>query len=161
MATYGIYDESIREYQVYKKVKEYFEELKKGLKQMTVDEFNERFNRIREYHIVKKGYEDNIRNCINDLVSKTTEPTIKQFGPFNSIHEFYGVVKEEKEEVEDNIYELNSTFEQLWGYIKTNDFSQVEPKLYNMNEYCMEAIIELIQVMACIKKYRNGENKNG
>ena len=92
-----------------------------------------------------------IENNIDDLVFKELNSANQQFPLFQSPHEGYGVIKEEIEEVMDDMNVLLEVFANAWSGIKKNE--PVFPQMKIAKELAKQIAIEAIQVAAMCDKY--------
>lgn len=92
-----------------------------------------------------------IENNIDDLVFKELNSANRQFPLFQSPHEGYGVIKEEIEEVMDDLNVLLEVFANAWSGIKKNE--PVFPQIQAVRELAKQIAIEAIQVAAMCDKY--------
>lgn len=92
-----------------------------------------------------------IENNIDDLVFKELNSANQQFPLFQSPHEGYGVIKEEIEEVMDDMNVLLEVFANAWSGIKKNE--PVFPQMKIARELAKQVAIEAIQVAAMCDKY--------
>lgn len=92
-----------------------------------------------------------IENNIDDLVFKELNSANQQFPLFQSPHEGYGVIKEEIEEVMDDMNVLLEVFVNAWSGIKKNE--PVFPQMKIAKELAKQVAIEAIQVAAMCDKY--------
>lgn len=92
-----------------------------------------------------------IENNIDDLVFKELNSANQQFPLFQSPHEGYGVIKEEIEEVMDDMNVLLEVFSNAWSGIKKNE--PVFPQMKIAKELAKQIAIEAIQVAAMCDKY--------
>lgn len=92
-----------------------------------------------------------IENNIDDLVFKELNSANQQFPLFQSPHEGYGVIKEEIEEVMDDMNVLLEVFANAWSGIKKNE--PVFPQMKIAKELAKQVAIEAIQVAAMCDKY--------
>lgn len=58
-------------------------------------------------------YENGLIDNAMDMIRWELEAAVKKFGPFNSAHEGYAVIKEELDELWDEVKDKNSTGEAL------------------------------------------------
>lgn len=92
-----------------------------------------------------------IENNMNELVFKELNSANEQFPLFQSPHEGYGVIKEEIEEVMDNLNVLLEVFANAWSGIKKNE--PVFPQIQAVRELAKQIAVESIQVAAMCDKY--------
>lgn len=92
-----------------------------------------------------------IENNMNELVFKELNSANEQFHLFQSPHEGYGVIKEEIEEVMDDMNVLLEVFANAWSGIKKNE--PVFPQMKIAKELAKQVAIEAIQVAAMCGKY--------
>ena len=92
-----------------------------------------------------------IENNMNELVFKELNSANQQFSLFQSPHEGYGVIKEEIEEVMDDLNVLLEVFANAWSGIKKNE--PVFPQIQAVRELAKQIAVESIQVAAMCDKY--------
>lgn len=92
-----------------------------------------------------------IENDINELVFKELNSANEKFPLFSSPHEGYGVIKEEIEEVMDDMNVLLEVFANAWSGIKKNE--KVLPQITAVREMARQVAIESIQIAAMCDKY--------
>lgn len=92
-----------------------------------------------------------IENNMNELVFKELNSANQQLPLFQSPHEGYGVIKEEIEEVMDDLNVLLEVFANAWSGIKKNE--PVFPQIQAVRELAKQIAVESIQVAAMCDKY--------
>lgn len=94
---------------------------------------------------------------IEKLVDKEYDGAIKYGLTYNSDHEFYGILKEEMEEVKDELESAEETFDGLWQDIK--DGFNTLGNIYYLEIDLQNVIKESLQCLAVIRKYTNKGEK--
>lgn len=91
---------------------------------------------------------------INKLIQEELEKANKKFPAFSNRHEAYAVMKEEIEEVIENLESLiEELHDEYWNCCKLNKTKQVVNHVLKCMEIdCYKSIEELIQVGAMIEK---------
>lgn len=94
---------------------------------------------------------EELKQSVEKLVGEELKRANKKFPMFNSRHEGYAVILEEKEEVEYELRNLNFHIETLWTAVKynTDKFYTVE----TIKEKALLLASEAIQVAAMAQKY--------
>ncbi|MEL3900725.1 MAG: hypothetical protein P1P67_09455 [Treponema phagedenis] len=87
-----------------------------------------------------------------DKAVKAELKTALAQGAFADLHHAYAILKEEFEEANDMIKIANSAFNMFWNSIKYNETDDSKYFLKEMQRNTNEAIKELCQVLAVIKK---------
>jgi hypothetical protein len=106
-----------------------------------------------------------IRNLCISLFENELREANKEFPLFQSRHEAYGVMKEELEEVIEEIKDIEiGILEDYWKLCRNSKNKQHNDKNCNILLNCLESAIicsmkELIQLGAMVKKARLLENK--
>lgn len=97
---------------------------------------------------------------IFSAIEKEKEAAISNHGYFHSDHEFWAVLKEEIEEINDEIAKTNTNWltSNFWDNIKKNKSLDVK-NLELIRGNAINAAIEATQVAAVIDKYLEGSTK--
>lgn len=90
---------------------------------------------------------------IEALVEDELERIIEEHGLFNSDHEAWAVIKEEIDETYEDIRELETNHAFWWKRIREDDIDNLDV-VDEIEKYAIEAIKELVQVIACCRKYK-------
>lgn len=103
-----------------------------------------------------------MENQIKNLIAKEIQRASTLFRPIHSAHEGYGIIKEEIEEIKDEIEPLKNSFDRFWDHIKNNNPEGYYFELNHMYKFAFNAIKEAIQICAMIKRFENdlGGNEN-
>jgi hypothetical protein len=105
-----------------------------------------------------------VKSEVEALVSKELASANEKFGPFNSAHEGYAVIKEEVEEAQENFDNVKIALDELWKMVKGNvpiiqliiNYENDSFDRYHIEALKSEAInaaVELIQVAAMAQKF--------
>lgn len=92
-----------------------------------------------------------IKDDVIALVHKELESANKKFPPFHSAHEGYAVIKEELEEVEQQLDECESHLNAIWYSAKKNRSNITSAQA--LKEYAIDLATEAIQVAAMAQKF--------
>ena len=96
---------------------------------------------------------------ILSAIEKEKEAAISNHGYFHSDHEFWAVLKEEVEELqEEDCGHMGFRVKLLWERVKSNKVLN-QNDLNFIKESAINAICEAVQVVAVIDKYLEGESK--
>ena len=95
---------------------------------------------------------------IEALVEDETERIIEEHGLFHTDHEAWAVIKEEIDEAYEDIRELELNHSFWWKRIREDDIDNLDV-VDNIEKYAIEAIKEMVQVIACCRKYKRGHLK--
>lgn len=90
---------------------------------------------------------------IEALIEDELERIIQEHGLFASDHEAWAVIKEEIDEAYEDIRELETNHAFWWKRIREDDIDNLDV-MDNIEKYSIEAIKELVQVIACCRKYK-------
>ena len=91
---------------------------------------------------------------ILSAIEKEKDAAISNYGHFHSDHEFWAVLKEEVEEINDEIAKTNTNWltSNFWDNIKKNKSLDVK-NLQLIRGNAINAACEAVQVVAVIDKY--------
>ena len=93
------------------------------------------------------------RKIIEELASEElVDANAKHDPKFNSPHEAYAVIKEELEEMQDEVEMCGKSLEYIWDNIKDDTEEGCKKWLEYMKEYAISAAQEAIQVVAMCDK---------
>ena len=95
---------------------------------------------------------------ILSAIEKEKEAAILNYGYFHSDHEFWAVLKEEVEELQEYSAYIASKVDLLWGDIRNDEVLEDNDDLNQIKEGAISAACEAIQVVAVIDKYLEGES---
>lgn len=87
---------------------------------------------------------------VERATEKELEAAVQNFPMYASKHEAYAVLKEEVEELQDAVNEVNTMLEYLWKKVKENE--DVEDNLVYIVNAAQHAAVEAIQVAAVAVK---------
>jgi hypothetical protein len=96
-----------------------------------------------------------LKEAVEKLVSEELERANKKFPMFHSQHEGYAVIKEEIEELKDNVDYAELYLKMAWSYIKTNDIKAAMNFIEDIQKNALLAAAEAIQVAAMAQKYKD------
>lgn len=97
------------------------------------------------------------RENILAAVAKEKESAIKNHGYFHSDHEFWAVLKEEVEELQERSAYIASKFDLFWKAVR-GDAVLNQDTLNIIRKNAINAACEAVQVTAVIDKYLEGES---
>lgn len=95
---------------------------------------------------------------IEALIEDELDRIVKEHGYFSSDHEAYAVIKEEVEEVEEDLDNLQFCLEMFWEHVRNDDDNFENAEAIERNG--IELIKETVQVIACCRKYKRGHLKD-
>lgn len=95
---------------------------------------------------------------IETLVTDELERIVKEHGLFSSDHEAWAVIKEELEEAEEDLNSSSIKWSVWWTRIRKDEDDNLAV-VEDIEKYAAEAIKELIQVIACCRKWKQGNLK--
>ena len=97
-------------------------------------------------------------NNIEDLILAEKERAIKIYGKtFASAHEAESVIREEVEEVKEELILLNHYLQEFWKGVRQRSTEYQNLKIKGLRKHSCDAIEELIQVCAMCDKFTEGE----
>lgn len=103
---------------------------------------------------------------ILSAIEKEKEEAILNYGYFHSDHEFWAVLKEEVEELQEESIFCSKRIDEMWDTIRNSDLlymMQDEEKrkrtIKTLKNSAINAACEAVQVAAVIDKYLEGESK--
>lgn len=96
---------------------------------------------------------------ILSAIAKEKEAAIKNHGYFHSDHEFWAVLKEEVEELQEDSTYITSIVRRLWDSVRGDSMFNNIDTLNVVRENAINAVCEAIQVVVVIDKYLEGESK--
>ena len=92
---------------------------------------------------------------IKEMVLKILEKNNEKYGKtFSSNHEFYAVFKEEFEEAQAELENIESYLDSIWDYIKDDNFEGVSNYNEDLGNIIEKGIKELLQMAAISEKYK-------
>ena len=77
----------------------------------------------------------------------------KKFSSMQSSHEGYAIIKEEFEELVDEMNNFSKKFNELWQFIKADAFPPAGTKINQMDDIVFRMFNELVQLGAMIYSY--------
>lgn len=93
------------------------------------------------------------REIIEELAAEElVDANAKHEPKFNSMHEAYAVLKEELEEMQEEVKRCDAFLDLVWRCVKADDDFGVERKLKDMKSFAVFAVQEGIQVIAMCDK---------
>lgn len=95
---------------------------------------------------------------IEALVEDELDRIIQEHGLFADDHHAWAVIKEEIDEAYEDIIELEKNHAFWWKRIREDDYDTLDV-VDEIEKYAIEAIKELVQVIACCRKYKQGHLK--
>ena len=96
------------------------------------------------------------RENILAAVAKEKESAIKNHGYFHSDHEFWAVLCEEAEELQEDSTYITGIVRRLWNSVRGDSMFNNIDTLNTIRENAIEAACEAVQVAAVIDKYLQG-----
>ena len=96
---------------------------------------------------------------IEALIEDELDRIVAKHGLFASDHEAWAVIKEEIDEAYEDIRELETNHAFWWKRIREDDIDNLDV-MDNIEKYSIEAIKELVQVIACCRKWKQGHLKD-
>lgn len=103
------------------------------------------------------SFSDKTEKIVDELINEEYQNAIKKHGDgYHSSHEGYAILKEEIEEVDVEIRDLERWLDEFWESVKNNnDYYELKDCVEEL-EVCVEnAIKELAQVGAVLQKIKN------
>ena len=98
-----------------------------------------------------------IENDIRALVDKELASANERFPQFHSAHEGYAVIKEEVDELKEDMNRINGRIACLWARVRFNN--SCEELASRIFDDAINAACEAIQVAAMCKKFLEMEGK--
>ena len=95
---------------------------------------------------------------IEALIEDELERIVAKHGLFASDHEAWAIIKEELEEVQEDYLQAKTWHNVWWQRIRADDIDNLDV-VDDIEKYAIEAIKELVQVIACCRKYKRGHLK--
>jgi len=92
-----------------------------------------------------------IREIVLEILEKNNEKYGKAFA---SNHEFYAVFKEEFEEAQEELENIESCLEDIWDYIKNDNFEGAANYNIDLGNLIAKCFSELLQMAAISEKYK-------
>lgn len=93
---------------------------------------------------------------VNELIQAEYDNACDNWGNnYNSLHEGFAILKEEVEEVREEIKHLKMDKKVFWNNVKENEIAGVKQMLIFLNEDVKDSIKELAQVGAVLQKIKN------
>lgn len=93
---------------------------------------------------------------ILSAIEKEKEAAIENYGYFHSDHEFWAVLKEEAEELQEDSTYITGIVRRLWDSVRGDSMFNNIDTLNAVRENAIEAACEAVQVAAVIDKYLEG-----
>ena len=99
--------------------------------------------------------------CIDQAVLHEFRNIVKKYGPtYNSEHEGFAVLKEEVEEAEECVQQINNTMKEIWSLIRKNEISHIPFLLEFLRDTAVGLSKEAIQITAVSERFIETEHKN-
>ena len=92
-------------------------------------------------------------------IAKEKENAIENHGYFHSDHEFWAVLFEEVEELQEDSAYITGIVRRLWDSVRGDSMLNNIDTLNAVRENAIEAACEAIQIAAVIYKYLGGESR--
>lgn len=100
------------------------------------------------------SFHGNTGNLIKRAAQREYENACKSFGKtYHSLHEGWAVLKEEVEESSTPVNRIQSLMDKLWQVIKAGDTELSLEFALSIQEWALNGMMELAQVMACCQKF--------
>ncbi len=96
---------------------------------------------------------------IEALVEEELDRILAKHGLFHTDHEAWAVIKEELEEVQEDYLQAKTWHNVWWQRIRTDDIDNLDV-IDEIEKNAVEAIKELVQVVACARKWKQGHLKD-
>ena len=96
---------------------------------------------------------------IEALVSEELDRIVAKHGLFHTDHEAWAVIKEELEEVQEDYLQAKTWHNVWWQRIRADDTDNLDI-IDEIEKNAVEAIKELVQVVACARKWKQGHLKD-
>lgn len=113
--------------------------------------------------IDEEGSDDQMESAkelhIEALVSEELDRIVKEHGLFASDHEAWAVIREELEEALEDHVHAQARHNVWWKRIREDDTDNLDI-IDEIEKYSIEAIKELVQVVACARKWKQGHLKD-
>ena len=93
---------------------------------------------------------------IDDAIEKEKSAAIENHGYFHSDHEFWAVLCEEAEELQEDSTYITGIVRRLWNSVRGDSMFNNIDTLNTIRENAIEAACEAVQVTAVIDKYLQG-----
>lgn len=94
-------------------------------------------------------------NQIINIINKEAEWALEHHGPFHSRHEAWAVAKEELEEVQYEMCNIQATIGAIWHGIKEDRSNDcMTERIADARNFALKAIAELIQFAAMLNKFK-------
>jgi len=107
----------------------------------------------KDKHVLKDDIRNISHTTINQLVQAEIDVSESIYQKrFNSEHEFYGVLCEELDEVADILNDVNNGVDTMFGFVKNDNPDAIISVADRLYYETVDAIAELIQVAAVLKK---------
>ena len=94
-----------------------------------------------------------MKKAIIKIIEKELKDARTKFEPMHSPHEGYATLKEEIEELQDELMFITESFKELWFFIKKNDSVNTENIINIMKERRENLVAEAVQVAAMIERF--------
>ena len=129
---------------------------------MAIFKRNARLPLVQRERDNKKGGDAEVESAaevhIEALIEDELDRIIREHGLFASDHEAWAVIREELEEANEDVTLAGLAHASWWKRIREDDFDNLDV-IDNIEKNAIEAIKELVQVIACCRKYKRGHLK--
>lgn len=96
---------------------------------------------------------------IEALIEDELDRIVAKHGLFHTDHEAWAVIKEELEEVQEDYLQAKTWHNVWWQRIRADDIDNLDV-IDEIEKNAVEAIKELVQVVACARKWKQGHLKD-
>lgn len=100
-----------------------------------------------------------LRRKVTDLKWEELKMANKEFPMFNSDHEAFGVLAEEKDEAIEEAVNIINAFDDFKYAVFHDDVKMKKESIDRIEKYAVEAACEFIQVAAMARKWKVGKTK--
>lgn len=102
------------------------------------------------------SFSKNTEKLVIELINEEYKNACSKYGgEYHSLHEAYGVLKEELEEVKMENKELFRCFYHIWDSVKADKKESLEVYIQRMIKKGKSTIKEVAQVCAVLEKFRD------
>lgn len=117
---------------------------------------------VQRERIDEEGSDDQMESAkelhIEALIEDELERIIQEHGLFADDIHAHGVIREELEEVQEDYLQAKTWHNVWWQRIRADDIDNLDV-VDEIEKNAIEAIKELVQVIACCRKYKRGHLK--
>lgn len=105
-----------------------------------------------------KEYFLTLKDSVSNLADHELIRAKGEYGEFNSRHEAYAVLKEEIEEMQEELNDLDISLTMIWEGIKNdNESEDMQNTLGYAEKEITSALAEGVQVLAMVRKFKEFE----